>query len=133
MRLILLVLSCALVLCVSCERHERLAMKGTDEYQVTNEYLPLPDKLEPPYLYNIGWLLLGEIYHIEWNDRAIIATRHPAKEPFHEYYVIYARDSILTGSSRTDIVSGPLTERQRDSVLSLYRIDLSGMKTLDFN
>lgn len=107
-------------------------MKGTDRYVATDEYIPLVDRQEPPFLYYNGWFFRGEIYNIRWDDRSIIATKYPKKNSYHEYYVIYACDSILVGNG-SDILVGPLTKEQKDSIIAARSIDLSKMKEIDFN
>lgn len=142
-----------LLFLTSCVRIENIKINDEDLYQITDEYLPFPDKLEPPHLLRIDRteLIGSEIYRVQWNNRAMIATQYPAKNSIHHYYVVLPnayglpgspelrrggkrcmemRDSVLTGH---DVVLGPLTRRQRDSVISVHRIDTAGMQVIDFN
>lgn len=118
----------------SCGRFERLEMKGTDRYVVTNIYAKdyTDDPRESPYLLRNSHVWLSEVYHVKWNDYVIIATRYPKKSSFHEYYIIHGRDSTLNGTP-TDTLIGPLTLFQRDSIIAARRLDTSTMKEIDFN
>ncbi len=142
-----------LLFSISCDRIEYIKINGENLYQITDEYFPTIENLEPPHLLRIDRteLIGSEIYRVQWNNRAMIATQYPAKNSIHHYYVVLPnafglpgspelrrggkrcmemKDSVLTGD---DVVLGPLTQRQRDSVISVHRIDTAGMQVIDFN
>ena len=121
-----------LLFSISCDRIEYIKINGENLYQITDEYFPTIENLEPPHLLEMieGGLVGSEIYRVQWNDRTLIATQYPDKNTIHNYFIILPKDSVLTGH---DVKLGPLTQRQRDSVISVHRIDTAGMQVIDFN
>lgn len=121
-----------LLFCTSCDRVENIKINDQYLYRFTDAYFPTIEDLEPPHLLEIkgGGFVCSEIYRVQWNDRTLIATQYPDKNTIHNYFIILPKDSVLTGH---DVKLGPLTRRQRDSVISVHRIDTAGMQVIDFN
>ncbi len=123
-----------LLCCTSCDRTEYIKINGQELYQITDAYIATIDNFvgQPPYLIETkGAYVCSEIYRVQWSDRALIATQYPAKSPVHRYFILLPRDTVvLTGN---DIKLGPLTQRQRDSVLCVHKIDTTRMEAIDFN
>jgi len=124
----------SLLCSASCDRVEYIKINGQELYRFTNVYIATIDNIveEPPYVIETeGTYICSEIYRVQWNDRALVATQYPEKSPVHRYFILLPRDTVvLTGN---DIKLGPLTQRQRDSVLLLHKIDTVGMEAIDFN
>ena len=132
MKRILFFTGCIALFSTSCMRIEHICIDGEALYRITDEYFPSLEEIEPPHLLEMkgGGVVGSEIYRVQWNNHAIIATQYSKKETVHNYYMIIPKDSVLTGH---DVQLGPLTERQRDSVLRSRHIDTIGMQVIDFN